>query len=295
MDRFLQAVADAIGTGSLYALIALGIALVFGVMRLVNVAYGEIVIGSIYCAYFLRMLPWYGVLAGMVAAALVISLLIERLAFRPLRRATPTTMLIASFAVSYTLQNLALATVGSSPKGVSTGSSLASAIKIGPIHTPGYSLVTVAAVIVIVVALRLFLVRTSTGISMRAAAEDFQCARLLGVKANSIILVAFVLSGVIAAVVGYLLASSTGSITPTSGTVPTLIGFTAVVLGGLGSLPAAALGGLLVGALTIALQYLLPDSMLTFRDAFLYAGVLLLLLWRPQGLFVRRSTTNVRV
>lgn len=295
MDRFLQAVVDSIGTGSLYALIALGIALVFGVMRLVNVAYGEIVIGSIYSAYFLRNLPWYGILAGMIVAAVVISALIERLAFRPLRKATPTTMLIASFAVSYTLQNLALATVGSSPKGVSAGSSLASAIQIGPVHTPWYSVVTVAAILVIVVALRVFLVRTSAGISMRAAAEDFQCARLLGVRANSIILVAFTLSGVIAAVVGYLLAASTGSITPTSGTVPTLVGFTAVVLGGMGSLPAAALGGLVVGAFTITLQYVLPNSMLVFRDAFLFAGVLLLLIWRPQGLFVRRATLDVRV
>ncbi len=153
MDRFLQAVVDSLGTGSLYALIALGIALVFGVMRLVNVAYGEIVIGSIYGAYFMRNLPWYVIVLGMIVVAVLISVLIERLAFRPLRKATPTTMLIASFAVSYTLLNLALATVGSSPKGVSAGSSLASAIQIGPVHTPWYSVVTVAAILVIVVRL----------------------------------------------------------------------------------------------------------------------------------------------
>jgi branched-chain amino acid transport system permease protein len=295
MTTLLQALVDAVSSGSFYALIALGIALVFGVMRLVNMAYGEIIVGSVFAAFFLQSYPFYVVLPGMIATGVVIAVVTERVAFRPLRHANPTTMLIASFAVSFILQNAALATVGASPRGVSTGSSLAQSYQVGPLQVPAYSIVTVGTVLVIVILLRLFLVRTSVGISMRAASEDFDCARLLGVRANSVILVAFVLSGTIAAIVGYLLVSQTGGITPTSGLAPALLGFVAVVVGGMGSLPAAASGGLLLGFATVALQYVLPNDMLVFRDAFLFTGVLLLLIWRPQGLFVRQSTVATRV
>lgn len=294
MDRTLQALADAVSSGSLYALVAMGIALVFGVMRLVNMAYGETVVATVFAAYFLRDQPAVVVMAGMLVTGVVLSVLIERLAFRPLRNASPTTMLIAAFAVSFTLQNAALATVGASPRSVPAGSSLAEVKHIGPVDVPAYSLVTVAAVIVIVVALRTFLVKSTLGIGMRAASEDFDAARLLGVRANSVIRVAFVFSGVLAAIVGYLLVSATGVVTPTSGTTPALLGFIAVVIGGMGSLPAAAGGGFLLGAVTQILQHALPTSALVFRDAFLFSGVLLLLIWRPQGLFIRFSNVQER-
>lgn len=294
MDRTLQAIADAVSSGSLYALIALGIALIFGVMRLINMAYGETVIATIYVAYFLRNQPPVVVIVGMLVAGIVLSVLIERLAFRPLRNASPTTMLIAAFAVSFTLQNAALATIGASPRSVSAGSSLAAVKHLGPVDIPAYSIVTVVAVVVIVAALRTFLVRSTLGIGMRAASEDFDAARLLGVRANSVIRIAFVFSGIIAAVVGYLLASATGVVTPTSGTTPALLGFIAVVIGGMGSLPAAAGGGFLLGAVTQILQYALPTDALVFRDAILFSGVLLLLIWRPQGLFINSSNVQER-
>ena len=294
MDRTLQAVADAISSGSLYALIAMGIALVFGVMRLVNMAYGETVVATVYAAYFLRDQPAVVVIAGMLFTGIVLSVVIERLAFRPLRSATPTTMLIAAFAVSFTLQNAALATVGASPRSVSAGSSLAEVQHIGPVQVPAYSIVTVIAVVVIVAALRVFLLKSTLGLGMRAASEDFDAARLLGVRANSVIRIAFVFSGAIAAVVGYLLASATGVITPTSGTTPALLGFIAVVIGGMGSLPAAAGGGFLLGAVTQVLQYVLPNDVLVFRDAILFSGVLLLLIWRPQGLFINSRKVQER-
>ena len=295
MTTFLQAVADAVSSGSLYALIALGIALVFGVMRLVNIAYGEVIVATAFAAYYLQDHPWFVALPGMLAAGVAVAVITERVAFRPLRNANPTTMLIASFAVSFILQNAALATVGASPRAISVGSSLASSHSIGPIKVPGYSIVTVIAVIVIVVFLRIFLQRTAVGVGMRAASEDFDAARVIGVRANSVILVAFVLSGAIAAIVGYLLVSATGGITPTSGLTPALLGFVSVVVGGMGSLPASALGGLFLGVFTVALQYVLPDNLLVFRDAFLYTGVLVLLIWRPEGLFIRRNSTQARV
>lgn len=294
MDRLLQAIADAVSSGSLYALVALGIALIFGVMRLINMAYGETVVATVYTAYFLRDQPAVVVIGGMLLTGVLLSLAIERLAFSPLRNANPTTMLIAAFAVSFTLQSAAFATVGASPRSAPAGASLATAQSIGPVDVPGYSIVTVIAVIVIVAGLRTFLLKSTLGIGMRAASEDFDAARLLGVRANSVIRIAFALSGVIAAVVGYLLVSATGVITPTSGTTPALLGFVAVVIGGMGSLPAAAAGGFLLGAVTQVLQYVLPNDALVFRDAFLFSGVLLLLIWRPQGLFINASNVQER-
>ena len=295
MTRFLQAVADSLSTGSFYALVALGLGLIFGVMRLVNLAYGEIISGSVFAAFLLRSQPTYVIIVGMLFAALLISVLTERFAFRPLRAASPSTMLIASFAVSYTLQNLALATVGSAPREVGAGSSLAVYIRVGSVHVAGYSIVTVAAVLIIVIALRIFLVRTAIGISMRAASEDFECAQIVGVRANRVILMAFVISGVLATVIGYVLAAQTGSVTPTLGAMPVLLGFTAVVLGGMGSLPAAALGGLFLGALTVVLQILIPQHLQIFLNAFVFTAVLLLLMLRPQGLFVGKRSTEIRV
>jgi branched-chain amino acid transport system permease protein len=295
LTRFLQAVTDSLSTGSFYALVALGIGLIFGVMRLVNLAYGEIISGSVFAAFLLRSQPTYVIIIGMLVAALLISVLTERFAFRPLRSASPSTMLMASFAVSYTLQNFALATVGSAPREVGAGSSLAVYIRVGSVHVTGYSIMTVAAVVIIVIALRLFLVRTAIGISMRAASEDFECAKIVGVLANRVILTAFLISGVIATIIGYVLAAQTGSATPTLGAMPVLLGFTAVVLGGMGSLPAAALGGLFLGALTVVLQIFLPENLQIFLNAFVFTAVLLLLMLRPQGLFIRKRSAEIRV
>lgn len=295
MKDFVQAAIDAAGLGAMYALIAVGIALVFGVLRLINMAYGEIVIGSVFAGYFAQHNNPVVVIVVMLGAGVALAVVTERLAFRPLRSADPTTMLIASFAVSFILQNGALATIGAAPRGVSVGSSLAKSLRVGSFRIPEYNLVTIVAVVVIVVALRIFLTKTSVGISMRAASEDFDAARLIGVRANVVIMSAFLISGLIAAVVGYLLISQTGIVTPTAGVLPALLGFVAVVIGGMGSLPAAALGGVVLGITQVALQYLLPDDLVVYKDAFLFLLVLAILILRPQGLFVRQDAWRSRV
>ena len=295
MTEVVQAGIDAAGLGAMYALIAVGIALVFGVMRLINMAYGEIVIGSVFAGYYAQHHNPVVVIAVMLAAGAGIAVVTERLAFRPLRAADPTTMLIASFAVSFILQNGALATIGAAPRGVSVGSSLAESVRFGSFRIPQYNLVTIIAVLVIVIMLRIFLTKTSVGISMRAASEDFDAARLIGVHANVVIMSAFLLSGLIAAVVGYLLISQTGVVTPTAGLLPALLGFVAVVIGGMGSLPAAALGGVVLGVTQVSLQYLLPADLVVYKDAFLFLLVLAILILRPQGLFVRQDAWRSRV
>jgi branched-chain amino acid transport system permease protein len=290
-----QALIDAAGLGSMYALIAVGIALVFGVMRLINMAYGEIIIGSIFAGYFVQDNGPVVVVVVMLVSGAALAVITELLAFKPLRGADPTTMLIASFAVSFILQNGALATIGAAPRGVSVGSSLAQSVRFGDFRIPQYNLLTIVAVVVIVIMLRIFLTKTSVGISMRAASEDFDAARLIGVHANVVIRSAFLISGLIAAVVGYLLVAQTGVVTPTAGLLPGLLGFVAVVIGGMGSLPAAALGGVVLGVTQVSLQYLLPDELVVYKDAFLFLFVLAILILRPQGLFVRQDAWRSRV
>jgi branched-chain amino acid transport system permease protein len=293
--EFIQAVIDALGLGSMYALVALGIALVFGVMRLINFAYGDIIVGAAYAAYFARDLGMVVVFAAMLAAGIGISLATERVAFRPLRKADPTSMLIASFAVSAAIQNTALATVGSAPRGIGAGDFLVGAFSWGSVRVPYYTFFAIIVVVVAVIALREFLTRTSSGIAMRAASEDFTAARLIGVRANKVIVLAFGISGALASIVSLFLVAQTGVVAPTSATAPALLGFVAVVVGGMGSLMAAALGGLLLGVMQVVLQYALPVDLLVFKDALLFGAVLLILVLVPQGLFVRSDPWTTRL
>src|SRR5262249_20836977 len=203
--HFLQYVVDALTTSSLYVLLALPVALVYGIMDLVNFAQGELLTIGAYTLFLLGAI-WLplAVFLGLVAVVAA-ALAMERAAFRPVRGASPETLLVTSFAVSYFLQNLALTLFGSRPKSVSTPAVLNSGVHIGALRVQWLSVVTVAACIICVGALTMFLTRTRFGIQMRAAAEDFTMARLLGVKADAVVSVAFVMSGVLAGVACFVL------------------------------------------------------------------------------------------
>jgi branched-chain amino acid transport system permease protein len=284
MQSVLQDAIDAASTGSLYALVALGVALIFGVMSLLNFAHGEfIMIG----AYLIVLVGGTSAALAIVAASLgvvVLALVTERAAFRPVRTASPTTMLVTSFAVSYLIQNILILFVGSRPKSVSFLDGLGGRVDILGLQVSKLSLVTIAVTGVLVFALTRFLNGTRLGVQMRAASEDFETARLLGVRANKVIAVAFGVSGLLAATVSVLLVAQTGSANPTMGLEPALIAFVATVVGGLGSLSGAALAGFGLGVLTVVLQIVLPSNLADYRDAFLFATVIVALLVRPQGL-----------
>lgn len=281
----LQHILDATSTGSLYAVIALGIALVFGVMKLVNFAYGELLVVGGFIIYVTESLPWPVVVACALLGVAIVAFLMERIAFRPVRNADPTTMLITSFAVSILIQNIFVWTAGRRAKGVSFGNSLAEPVHIGSASVPIVELVTIGVIIAVLVGFVFLLQRTETGIQMRAASEDFQMTRLLGVKANRVIVAAFVASGILAAVASLLLIATTGAVSPYIGLTPVLVGFVATVIGGMGSLTGAAVGGFLLGVVTVVFQVALPDSVQSYRDAFVFGGVILVLLLRPNGLF----------
>jgi branched-chain amino acid transport system permease protein len=289
MERLVQILVDAVSVGSLYALTALGIGLIFGVMRLINFAHGELITLAAYALLGLSGMPVPVMTFGAIAVAVLMALITERAAFRPLRNADPTTLLISSFAVSFFLQKLLILVVGSRLKGLNFLPELARQTELFGIRLQLLQIVTIVVGVVLLVALTWFLRATRLGLHMRAAAEDFRMARVLGVRANSVIAMAFALSGLLAAAVSCLIVIQTGVVQPRMGVQLVIIAFVGTVIGGLGSLPGAALGGFLVGAGSILLQALLPPDLRAFREAFVFLAVIAILLFRPQGLIPARG------
>lgn len=296
--NLMQLVVDSLSLGSQYALIALGIGLVFGVMRMINFAHGDLVTFGAYAlivpAATEAAQPFIGAWSAwlMVPAVLGIVVLLtlatERFAFRPLRQrnADGTSLLISSFAVSYLIQSIILFVHTGRHKSVNIFSNLTSNATIGGVRLPLIDIVTIGVTAGMLVGLVLFLTKTGPGHDIRAASEDFVMARLLGVKADRVIAYAFAASGILAGAVSLLYVAKTGVLDYRLGVPLAIAGFVGTVLGGMGSLVAATLGGLTLGIASTFLQALLPVELRATRDAFLYAAVILVLLVRPQGLFV---------
>ena len=217
MERLVQILVDAVSVGSLYALTALGIGLIFGVMRLINFAHGELITLAAYALLGLSGMPVPVMIFGAIAVAVLLALITERAAFRPLRNADPTTLLISSFAVSFFLQKLLILVVGSRLKGLDFLPELARQTELFGIRLQLLQIVTIVVGIVLLVALTWFLRATRLGLHMRAAAEDFRMARVLGVRANNVIAMAFALSGLLAAAVSCLIVVQTGVVQPRMG------------------------------------------------------------------------------
>jgi branched-chain amino acid transport system permease protein len=289
----VQTVLDAVSLGGLYALIALGIALIFGIMRLVNLAHGELVMVAGYTIYLFSGAPWPVVVGAAILATAVFGFLMERAALRPVRGADETTLLVTSFAVSYLLQNLAIVIMGSEPRPVDLGGELIEPLDVFGVRLPKIDVVTLVVSAALLTALVLFLRRTNIGVQMRAAAEDLRMARLLGVRVNAVIAAAFIISGLLAGAVAVLLVSRTGTVSPMMGLTPLIVGIMAAVLGGMGSLTGAALGGFVLGSLTVALQAALPADVRGYRDALVYAVIIAVLVFRPQGLLAGRSPRQI--
>lgn len=286
MDILIQQILNALSLGGTYALLALGLAVVFSVLGLINFAHGELMTIAGYTLFFAISagLPlWLAVPAALAAAALA-AVLMERIAFRPLRGASGTTLLLTSFAVSGILQVVFQATISARPRPVPVPEALAGAIAIGPYHLGVIQLLSIVTTVVMVGLLGLFLRRTLIGLAIRAAAIDFPMTRMMGIRANAVIATAFAISGLLAGVSGLLWVAQRGSVDPLMGFLPVLKAFIAAILGGIGSLPGAVIGGFCLGFIEIGLQALLPDPVLPFRDAVALLLVILLLLCRPQGL-----------
>lgn len=294
MTFLIQTLVDAISIGSIYALSALGIGLIFGMLRLINFAHAEFITVGVYIL-LMTAAVWFPLAVVLaVAGVVLLAVLAERLAFRPVRGADPATLLITSFALSYLLQNLLILIFGARPIGINILPQLSSPIILGEIRIPMIHLVTILVTIILLGCIAAFLRKTRVGIEMRAAAVDFQMARLLGIRANRVIAIAFAMSGMLAAVIAVLFVAQTGVASPTLGLQLALVGFVATVIGGMGSLVGSVFGGLAVGLVTVFLQALLPPDLRPFREAFVYVAVIIVLVLRPQGLF-RSAASRERV
>ena len=299
MTALLQIVFDALSLGSLYAIGALGIALIFGVMRLVNFAQGDVIAFCVFALLwpsidatailFIGLLPTYLVVPLILMVGAGLSVLSEIIVFRRFRNANPATMMITSFALGFVIKYSLLLGFSSRPKSIDLWPNLSLPIEVFGAHIPLLEVVTIVVTVVLMFALTLFLKYTRFGLEMRAAADNFTMARMLGVRANLVIMLAFALSGMLAATVGLILATQTGTADIQMGASLMLVAFIATVIGGLGNLVGAVASGFLIGGASVLMQVMLPLDARPFRDAFVYGAVIVALLARPNGLFASKS------
>lgn len=285
MTYIVQTALNALSVGGLYAIIAIGVALVFSVMRLVNFAHASLLMLGGYVLVTLGLSKVWWWIPIILLACAAVAVVMERVAFRPLRGADQTVLLVASYSVAVIIQGLVAAAAGTRPRAVPMPTFMSGTLNFAGLSFPVVSAITIGAAILSLLLLGLLLTRTRLGLEMRAAALDLKMTQLLGVNSTMIISAAFVLSGALAAVAAFVLTAQTGNVYPTFGFNEVTIAFIACVIGGLGSLYGAAVGGLIVGVLISVLQAVLPPGVVDYRDALVYGAVILLLLLRPQGIF----------
>lgn len=309
----LQQLINALSIGSLYALMAVGLAMVFGILRLINFAHGDMMMVAAYIAAFALIagIPLPLALLLMVVGTVLVAVLMERIAYRPIRFAPPVAALLTSFAVGQILQNTALLTSRFAQQPVQIAfpaiDFLRGVITVGALTIPKVNLASLVLGVILLVLLSLFVTRTTIGLSMRAAAEDIQAAQLMGIDTNRVIVTAFAIGAILASVAGLLYAVQTGTVNPDMGFSPVLKAFIAAVIGGFGSITGAVVGGFTLGLLEVILTAVpgmgdilpaattapgviqffktyLPSSLTSYRDAFVFVILIFLLLVRPGGI-----------
>ena len=289
--NWVQTLVDAIGLGSVYALVAIGLALIFGVMRLVNFAHGELITAAGYTLVVASSLPVPFAVALSVVVAVALAWLMERVAFRRLRDAQPATTLVATFAVAFALEAIWLIAFGARGESADLLSSLNKpAIQSGDVTIRWVTIAMLGVGGILLGSTTLLLNRTKIGLQMRAAAADFRAARLLGVRADRVISVAFVISGVMAAAVAVLLTAQQPLVTPTFGLEITILALVGIVVGGMDRLTTATMGGFAIGFLNSLFGNVLPDDLRVYLPSAVFLVVIIVLLVRPVGIFAPRGT-----
>lgn len=292
--NILQYCINGISIGSIYAIIALGYTMVYGIAKMLNFAHGDIIMVGAYICYcvtnYLGMPPIFGILASMAVCTLL-GIVIEGLAYKPLRGTPSLAVLITAIGVSYFLQNAAQLIWGSNPKSfTSVVSTIKPFLLFGSLTITGEVLVTVVVSVVIMLALTWFTSSTRIGKSMRAVSEDRDAAQLMGINVNKTISITFAIGSALAAVAGVLMCSSIPVLQPTTGSMPGIRAFTAAVLGGIGSIPGAMLGGVLLGIIETFAKAFLSTQ---FSDAIVFGVLIIILLVKPAGLLGKRVQEKV--
>lgn len=295
LQIFLQHLANAISLGSIYALIAIGYSMVYGILQLINFAHGDIFMLSCYIAFYaigIFSLPWY--LAFLVAIVLTaaVGVVIERVAYRPLRDSPRVVVLISAVGISFLLENVGVVVFGGRPKTFVQPDILATPVHLGSVAVMGYTFVIPLVTLTFLLLLTWLVYRTKTGMAMRAVAYDFEVARLMGIDVNRIVSVTFAVGSALAAVGGMMWGVKFPQIQPLMGVFPGLKCFIAAVFGGVGSIGGAVLGGFLLGIGEIMLVAFLP-GLAGYRDAFAFVLLVIVLLFKPTGILGEKRVVKV--
>jgi branched-chain amino acid transport system permease protein len=278
---------NGLNLGSVYALVAIGLTIVYGILRLINFAHGDLLMWGAYLSLALlanSFLPLgLAVLIPMVVIGAV-GVLVERVAYRPLRGGPEVAMLITSLAVSAVIQNSTIMTMTAQPKPFRLPAGINQLHRVGSVSFSTLDVLSVSLAVALMLGLSLFVRRSRLGIAMRASSENLRAAHLMGININPVIATAFAIGSALAAVAGFLWAAKYGTVEPFMGFLPGLKAFVAAVIGGIGVIPGAVLGGYLLGFAEIFFVGFLPPAYAGYRDAFVFALLLIILLIRPNGI-----------
>ncbi len=291
---FFSYLINGISLGSVYAIIALGYTMVYGIAKMLNFAHGDVIMVGGFVAFTaistLGMSPLLAVLISVVVCT-VLGIVIEKVAYKPLRKATPLAVLITAIGVSYFLQNLALLIFGSDTKLFTSVVNLPSiSLAGGQINISGETLMTILACIVIMICLTLFIKKTKAGQAMLAVSEDKEAAELMGVNVNATISLTFAIGSALAAIAGVLLCSAYPTLNPYTGAMPGIKAFVAAVFGGIGSIPGALIGGLLLGIIENLSKAYISSQM---ADAIVFSVLIIVLLVKPTGILGKKMNEKV--
>ncbi|WP_306573552.1 branched-chain amino acid ABC transporter permease [Anaerotruncus massiliensis (ex Togo et al. 2019)] len=291
LTTILQHCLTGISLGGAYALIAIGYTMVYGILRLINFAHGDIfMMAGYFMVFAMASFPWQVAIPLVIVGTIVMGVVIERVAYKPLRTAPRMSIMISAIGVSYLLQNLATYLFTAIPRGYPEIPFLKKIFHIGALSASLVTFLTPVLTILLVIFLMLLIKKTKVGMAMRAVSKDFETSQLMGIKINNIISATFVIGSALAAVGSILYFTDRMSVTPFSGTLPGLKCFVAAVFGGIGSIPGAVVGGFVIG---IAETLLVAMGYSTFSDAFTFLLLIVMLLFRPTGLFGEKSTDKV--
>lgn len=294
MEFFISTLLFGISVGGQYALIAIGYTMVYGILRLINFAHGDVFMAAgLIMVYLSASLPIGVALPLMILLTVLLGFVIERAAYKPLRSAPRMSVMISAIGVSYLLQNLATYITGGLPQMYPSLPGLSSQITIAGTSTKMVTVITPFLVVALVVVLTQLINHTKIGMAMRAVAKDFETSQLMGIKINSVISATFVIGSALAAVGSMLYFTTYPAIVPTSGAMPGLKAFVAAVFGGIGSIPGAVIGAFLIGICENFVKILPFEGATTFVDAFTFALLIIVLVFKPTGLFGEKATDKV--
>jgi branched-chain amino acid transport system permease protein len=295
LNLFLQHISNALSLGSLYALIAIGYTMVYGILRLINFAHGDVFMLGAYIAFYcvtIFFMPWWTAFIVAFGLTGIFGIGLERAAYRPLRSSPKISIMISAIGASFLLENLATVIFGGRPKGFIVPGVFNHSVQIGPVTVSAVSLVIPALTAVLLTALLFIVHKTKTGMAMRALSTDITAARLMAIDVNKIVSFTFGTGSVLAAIGGVMWAVKYPQLNPTMGVMPGLKCFIAAVIGGIGNISGAVLGGLVLGFIEIMTIAFLP-TLTGYRDAFAFIMLIIVLMLKPSGLLGKHQIEKV--